>query len=70
MSFSTWRKSSISGETGSDCVEVAFAVTGVAVRDSKNSAGPTLSLPVGAWRCLLAEGGLRDMSAAAGSPAS
>jgi hypothetical protein len=37
----TWRKSSFSGEKG-DCVEVAPAVDGVAVRDSKDPDGPVL----------------------------
>ncbi|GAA2588175.1 DUF397 domain-containing protein [Streptomyces roseoviolaceus] len=33
----TWRKSSYSGSTGGDCVEVAdLGLPGVAVRDSKN----------------------------------
>ncbi|MFJ4487155.1 DUF397 domain-containing protein [Streptomyces longwoodensis] len=31
-----WRKSSYSGNTGGDCVEVADTPTHVAVRDSKN----------------------------------
>ena len=64
MPLTTWRTSTFSQGQGSDCVEVAFASTGVAVRDSKNAAGPMLSLPVAAWHGLLAEGGVRDMGSA------
>jgi hypothetical protein len=49
----SWRKSSYSGEGESDCVEVAFPVQGVAVRDSKNSAGPVLAFPVVQWEAFL-----------------
>jgi len=45
-----WRKSSHSGATNGDCVEVAFAVEAVAVRDSKNSAGSTLAFSPAQWR--------------------
>jgi Domain of unknown function (DUF397) len=48
--MSEWRKSSFSQGGGSDCVEVAFAETGVAVRDSKNATGPTLAVPETTWR--------------------
>ena len=50
-----WRRSSFSGGTGGgndNCVEVAISGS-VAVRDSKNADGPTLVLPVAAWRALL-----------------
>ena len=49
MPPSTWRKSSFSDQGGSDCVEVAVGVSEVAVRDSKNAAGPTLRFPTTAW---------------------
>ncbi|MFF0202768.1 DUF397 domain-containing protein [Streptomyces sp. NPDC005017] len=39
-----WRKSSYSGDQGGDCLEVAECPSAVAVRDSKNTAGPTLTL--------------------------
>jgi hypothetical protein len=46
-----WRKSSFSGATAhGDCVEVAFAVEAVAVRDSKNPDGPRLEFPQAQWR--------------------
>ncbi len=37
-----WRKSSRSDNTGANCVEVAGALPGFAVRDSKNTSGPHL----------------------------
>lgn len=48
-----WRKSSFSTDSGSQCVEVAFAPAGVAVRDSKNAAGPMLTVDVRSWRALV-----------------
>jgi hypothetical protein len=50
--MTTWRKSSFSDSGGSDCVEVAFRVTGVAIRDSKNT-GPVLGVPEVSWRRFL-----------------
>lgn len=50
----TWRKSSYSSN-GSDCVEVAFAGDGVATRDSKAPAGPTLTFSAARWSSFLAE---------------
>jgi hypothetical protein len=45
-----WRKSSYSGNGGSDCVEVAGSLTGfVLVRDSKDREGPRLALSDQAW---------------------
>ena len=52
--MASWRKSSYSGNTGGDCVEVADGLTGVVpVRDSKNPAGPVLVLGVGAWQAFM-----------------
>jgi hypothetical protein len=45
-----WRKSSFSQGSGSSCVEVAFEEEDAAVRDSKNTSGPVLTVPGGAWR--------------------
>ncbi|MDX3384426.1 DUF397 domain-containing protein [Streptomyces niveiscabiei] len=40
-----WRKSSYSSDQGGDCVEIASTpFPRIAVRDSKNPAGPHLSL--------------------------
>ena len=45
-----WRKSSYSGNGGSDCVEVAGRGGRVLVRDTKNRTGPLLEITPGAWR--------------------
>ncbi|MFJ8712371.1 DUF397 domain-containing protein [Streptomyces violaceus] len=39
-----WRKSTYSGDQGGQCLEVAEAPATVAIRDSKNPAGPILTL--------------------------
>jgi hypothetical protein len=52
LDFPTWRKSSYSASSGGDCVEVAFGKT-VALRDSKNPAGPTITVSQSAWRAFL-----------------
>ncbi|MET8083038.1 DUF397 domain-containing protein [Micromonospora sp. NPDC005237] len=45
-----WRKSTRSGSNGGDCVEVADNLPGiVAVRDSKDPHGPTLTFTPTAW---------------------
>ncbi|GHJ52734.1 hypothetical protein Nm8I071_20410 [Nonomuraea sp. TT08I-71] len=45
-----WRKSTRSGGNGGDCVEVADNLAGVvAVRDSKDPAGPVLTFDPAAW---------------------
>jgi hypothetical protein len=46
----SWRKSSHSGHPNTDCVEVAFAVDAVGVRDSKNTTGPRLAFTANTWR--------------------
>jgi hypothetical protein len=47
---SEWKKSSYSGGQGGSCVEIAARPTDqVAVRDSKDTAGPVLSFPREAW---------------------
>lgn len=48
-----WRKSSYSGNTGGDCVEVA-TTQGIAIRDSKNPAHGILTLTPEAWAALVA----------------
>ena len=48
-----WRKSSFSTNNG-NCVEVARNLPGtVAVRDSKNPAGPALAFPADTWCAFL-----------------
>ncbi|MCX4589836.1 DUF397 domain-containing protein [Streptomyces mirabilis] len=44
-----WRKSSYSGDTGGDCVEVADLPQAVAVRDSKQPEGPAFTVSPGAF---------------------
>lgn len=44
-----WRKSSRSGDTGGQCVEVAALSPSVAVRDSKNPEGPKLTFDAATW---------------------
>lgn len=52
---SQWRKSSYSGNTGGDCVEVADngPAHSVPVRDSKNSSGPVVTVGAGAWQAFI-----------------
>jgi hypothetical protein len=50
----TWRKSSYSGSQ-ENCVEVAFAPVAVGLRDSKNTAGPALFFPRGAFTMFITE---------------
>ena len=44
MESSVWRKSSYSGDQGGECIEIAEAPTVIAIRDSKDPAGPILTL--------------------------
>ncbi|MEU0741348.1 DUF397 domain-containing protein [Streptomyces sp. NPDC006134] len=44
-----WFKSSYSTGNGGECIEVAAASNAVLVRDSKQSAGPVLTLGRQAW---------------------
>jgi hypothetical protein len=50
LTAARWRKSTYSGSNGGDCVEVADNLTEVvAVRDSKDQAGPVLTFSISAW---------------------
>ncbi|MFE9681425.1 DUF397 domain-containing protein [Streptomyces sp. NPDC006285] len=50
----TWRKSTYSGDQGGDCIEVAETpATTIAIRDSKNPAGPVLTLAPAAFSTFL-----------------
>lgn len=50
LSRAVWRKSARSSSTGQNCVEVATSRAGlVAVRDSKDPAGPMLVLSSWDW---------------------
>jgi hypothetical protein len=49
-----WRKSSYSGETNGQCLEVRDDIPEVVpVRDSKNPHGPALSIPPAAWQAFV-----------------
>jgi len=51
----TWRKSSYSGGSGGDCIEVADGAEAlVPVRDSKDRDGLVLVFPVGDWSMFVA----------------
>ncbi|WP_436756806.1 DUF397 domain-containing protein [Streptosporangium sp. V21-05] len=54
LSMAAWKKSSLSGDSGGNRVEVAGNLPGaVAVRDSKNPAGPALVFSPGEWSAFL-----------------
>lgn len=56
LNSAVWRKSSYSGGSGGDCLEVATNFPGlVPVRDSKNPAGPRLVLRAEAWSAFVAD---------------
>ncbi|MFJ3890784.1 DUF397 domain-containing protein [Streptomyces rubrogriseus] len=49
-----WFKSSYSGTSGGDCVEVADGLDAVYVRDSKVVGGPILRVGRGEWAAFVA----------------
>ncbi|MER6591070.1 DUF397 domain-containing protein [Micromonospora purpureochromogenes] len=54
LSRARWRKSTRSNGSGGACVEVADNLPGVvAVRDSKDPAGPALTFSPAAWRAFV-----------------
>jgi hypothetical protein len=63
-----WIKSSFSGPTGGNCVEIAFLASGqVAVRNSRHADGPELIFTGAEWDAFVrgARGGEFDPPAAA-----
>jgi hypothetical protein len=48
-----WYKSSRSAAASDNCVEVRITERDVAVRDSKNAAGPAFSFTSAQWRMFL-----------------
>ncbi|MEU8264421.1 DUF397 domain-containing protein [Micromonospora sp. NPDC048999] len=55
LSNAQWKKSTRSGTSGGDCVEVADNLPAfVAVRDSKDPSGPVLAFDPSAWRTFVA----------------
>jgi hypothetical protein len=56
LSNARWRKSTRSGASGGNCVEVASNLPGVvAVRDSKDVTGPALTFSPTAWAAFIAQ---------------
>ncbi|TCB87875.1 DUF397 domain-containing protein [Micromonospora zingiberis] len=56
LAGAVWRKSTRSGGSGGDCVEVADNLPDVvAVRDSKDPYGPVLTITPAAWATFLSE---------------
>ncbi|MET9476155.1 MULTISPECIES: DUF397 domain-containing protein [unclassified Streptomyces] len=55
LATATWHKSSYSGGSGGDCLEVADGHPGVVpVRDSKVPDGPALAFRTAAWSSFVA----------------
>ncbi len=48
--MNTWRKSSYSGSSGNDCVEVAKPDSTVLVRDTADRDGSVLAVDAVAWQ--------------------
>ena len=49
----SWRKASYSGNNGGNCVEVGQSSGTVAVRDTTDREGETLTFSAGTWRAFL-----------------
>ncbi|MFI6758265.1 MULTISPECIES: DUF397 domain-containing protein [Micromonospora] len=58
LTDAAWYKSSRSGPNCDNCVEVAFVSGAIAVRDSKNTAGPALIFTPDEWDAFV--GGAKD----------
>jgi len=55
LAGATWRKSTRSGGSGGNCVEVADNLPGVVgVRDSKDPSGPALTFAPATWAAFVA----------------
>ncbi|GAA1776232.1 DUF397 domain-containing protein [Actinomadura chokoriensis] len=55
LSGMAWRKSSHSGSTGGDCVEVARLGVSRLVRDSKDTEGGVLTLDPDVWAAMVSQ---------------
>ncbi|MGC4758421.1 DUF397 domain-containing protein [Micromonospora trifolii] len=56
LSNAEWRKSTRSGASGGNCIDVASNLPGVvAVRDSKDVAGPALTFAPAAWAAFVSQ---------------
>lgn len=54
MTDESWRKSSYSGGSGGDCVEIGQSATIVLVRDTKRRDGAELQFSPATWRRFIA----------------
>jgi hypothetical protein len=71
LTAARWVKSTRSGPTGGNCVEVARLGDGqVAVRNSRHPAGPALLFGREQWTAFVAAVGRRRVPALSGSPSS
>ncbi|MEV7347168.1 DUF397 domain-containing protein [Streptomyces sp. NPDC093544] len=61
----SWRKSSVSGGGGNDCVEIAWTGEAVLVRDSRVPRGVVLVFDPVAWRTFLTSVPPKSSSASA-----
>lgn len=57
-----WAKSSYSGSSGDNCVEIAATPKFVHVRDSKDPDGPALAFTPEAWRAFVVQVAARRAS--------
>jgi hypothetical protein len=54
LTGANWRKSTRSGDNNGNCIEAADNLPGiVAVRDSKDPAGPALTFSLNAWTAFI-----------------
>ncbi|MFG3258322.1 DUF397 domain-containing protein [Streptomyces sp. NPDC048172] len=58
-----WRKSSYSGSEGGNCVEVASGCSAIHIRDSKDTAGPILTVRPAAWAAFTQAAAKGDVAA-------
>ncbi|MBM4796520.1 DUF397 domain-containing protein [Streptomyces sioyaensis] len=49
-----WFKSSYSGSSGDDCIEISPSPTTIHIRDSKEKDGPQLAVPAQSWAAFVA----------------
>lgn len=55
LTQAAWFKSSRSGPNCDNCVEVAYVIGAVGVRDSKDKTGPALVFAPGEWNAFVAD---------------
>ncbi|MGW3888331.1 DUF397 domain-containing protein [Micromonospora chokoriensis] len=63
LSEARWRESSRSGASGGNCVELASNLpNAVAIRDSKDIAGPPLTFAPAAWAAFVSQPAKRPLT--------